>query len=357
MRDAYEVLGLSRGCSPEDIQSSYRKLVKAYHPDRNIGDPQAETKFREVQEAYDILSDPNKRGRYDTFGKSGFQNPFGDFGFSATMGDIFGRSNIRGRNIQVRLELSLEEIASGCSKRVSYTRRRSCLSCGGMGAKSSAMCHQCNGSGYKQMQVQPNFSLQMFCTDCNGTGRRTSDKCEGCSGSGLDGSESVERDIQIHAGFMDGVVRLPGQGEPCTTGKGVNGDLMVHVSTRKHEIFQRHDQHLVVEMPCTYVQLYRGFDADVPTIYGHTVVVRVPAFTMPNSQIRVAGKGLPGGRNGLGDMFIIPKLDMPRGVPDEYAQVLDSMDRIESANVSKRRQDWFDKVTRYQKGFQNEGNN
>lgn len=354
MRDAYEVLGLSKGCSQDDVQSSYRKLVKMHHPDRNIGDPEADKKFREVQEAYDILSDPNKRGRYDTFGKAGFQSASGGFGFSPTMGDIFGRSTLKGRNIQHRLEITLEEIASGCSKKVPYTRGKSCSACGGTGAKSSSRCASCDGAGVKQVRVEMGFAIQMSCADCGGTGAIASEKCARCSGSALDGTESLEREIQIHAGFMDGVVRLPGHGEPCRGGRGANGDLMVHVATKKHEIFQRHDHHVVVEMPCTYAQLYRGFEAEVPTLYGHSVVVKIPPCTMPNSQIRVAGKGLPGGRVGVGDMFIIPKLDMPKGMPEEYSEVIDRMDRLESENVSKRRQDWNERVTRYKKGSENE---
>lgn len=349
MRDPYEVLGLSRSCSPSEVQQAYRKLAKAYHPDRNIGDPDSESKFRDVQDAYDILNDPAKRGRYDTFGPSGFKAEPG-FDFSGTMGDIFGRSSFKGRNIQARVEVSLEEIAAGCSKKVSYTRGKSCSSCAGTGAKSHSSCGSCDGKGFKNMRVQLNFNLQMTCAECHGTGKRTSEHCQDCGGSGTCGSESVERDVYVPAGANDGVIRLPGQGEPCKTGKGAPGDLLVHVSVKRHELFQRHEQHLVMDVPCTFVQLCRGFDLEVPTLYGHSVVVRIPQATMPNSQIRVAGKGLPGGKTGLGDMFIIPKLDMPKEISEEYGSLLDKMFELDAKSASKRRNEWSEKIQRYKKG-------
>lgn len=348
IKDPYEVLGLSRSASQEEIQGAYRKLAKQHHPDRNLGDADAERKFRDVQESYDVLSDTSKRSQYDKYGFSSFggQDPWG--GFAQTMHDIFGRSNYKGRNIQIKVTATLEEIAAGCSKTVSYTKSRICVSCSGSGSKKTQKCNGCDGSGAKNVKMQGTFTLKTTCHDCNGSGSIVVDKCEACSGSGYNvESDTAEIIVKIPAGSDEGVIKMSGYGEISRERSGFPGDLLIHLSVDKHEIFQRHDKHIVMDVPCTFSQLYFGFEIEVPTVYKEKVLVKVPAGTMPNAQIRIVGKGLPGGRSLIGDMFLIPKLDFFKNFPTDYDSVMRQLADLDAINVSKRRQDWLDKVKRY----------
>jgi molecular chaperone DnaJ len=347
MNDPYQILGLSRNSNSDDIQNAYRKLAKQYHPDRNIGVLDAEKKFRDVQEAYDILNDPRKKSHFDQFGFSGPNNEW-SHGFSQTMHDIFGRSTFKGRNIQSKVDVTLEEIAAGCSKTISVTKSKICNTCSGSGSKSIQTCNKCNGSGLQFVKIEPNFNLQTQCATCTGSGKISAESCDVCSGSGFSKEqESAEIQINIAAGAVDGMMKFSGQGEPCREKRGSAGDLIILVNVLKHEIFQRHDNHIIIEIPCTYPQLYKGFEVEVPTVYKEKIVAKIPSGTYPNSQIRIAGKGLPGGKSVLGDMFIIPKLDVPRNMPQEYEDIVAKLTEFEEKHVSKRRQDWIEKTKKY----------
>ena len=346
-KDPYQILGLSRNASSDDIQAAYRKLAKQYHPDRNIGYPEAEAKFREVQEAYDTLNDPRKKSHFDQYGFSGFENQW-SHGFTQTMHDMFGKSIFKGRNIQSKIDVTLEEIASGCIKTINITRSKICNICSGSGSKSVKTCSVCNGTGMQFVRVQPNFNLQSQCGTCRGTGKITAEVCESCSGHGYSkDQESFEMKINVPAGSTDGMMKFSGQGEPSRESGGFSGDLVIFLNVLKHEIFNKQDNHIILEMPCTYTQLYKGFEVEVPTVYKEKIVVKIPAGTYPNSQIRISGKGLPGGRNNIGDMFIIPKLDVPRNMPQEYEDIILKLAEVENKYSSKRRQDWSIKINKY----------
>lgn len=347
-KDPYDVLGLSRASSHDQVQGAYRRLAKQYHPDRNIGDADAERKFRDVQEAYDILSDTSKRAQYDQYGFSAFKGGYPWNGFGQTMHDIFGKSNYKGRNIQVKATATLEEIASGCSKTINYTKSKICESCSGSGSKNSQKCKGCGGSGSKSANVNNMFMFQSTCQDCHGSGSIVIEKCNVCSGSGYQKeSDKVVFTVDIPAGSDEGIIKIPGFGEVSRERAGFPGDLLVHLSIDRHEIFQRHDKHIVVDIPCTFSQLYFGFEVEVPTVYSEKIMVKIPAGTMPNTQIRVSGKGLPGGKTLIGDMFLIPKLDVFKNFPAEYENVIKQLADLDAINVSKRRQDWLDKVKKY----------
>lgn len=346
-KDPYQILGLSRNASSSDIQAAYRKLAKQYHPDRNIGDTEAQAKFIEVQEAYDTLNDPRSKNHFDQFGFAGSENSW-THGFTQTMHNMWNNSVFKGRNIQAKIDVTLEEIASGCIKTINVNKNKICNHCEGSGAKSIITCNVCNGSGVQFVKIQPNFNLQSACNTCNGSGKISSENCEFCKGSGYDKDfEIFEIKVNIPAGSSDGTIKFAGQGEPCKTKKGMAGDLIVFVNVAKHEIFHRQDNHLIIEVLCSYTQLYKGFEIELPTVYKEKISVKIPAGTYPNSQIRIARKGLTGGRGGIGDMFIIPKLDVPRNMPDEYNVVIDNLETIENKHISRRRQDWQTKISKY----------
>ncbi len=345
-KDPYEILGLSRNCSLDDITAAYRKLVKQYHPDRNIGDPDAEKKFKEVQEAYDVLNDPSRKSHFDQFGFSAS----GDWtqNFTQTMHDFFSKSSFKGRNIQIKIDVTLEEIAIGCKKKITFNRSKICNDCSGSGSKSIKECHNCNGSGIQFVRIQPNFNLQSACNVCNGSGKITAEMCATCSGSGFQKEQEVANfEVPIPAGSADGMMKIANQGEPSRDKKGSSGDLIVLINLLKHEIFQRHDNHIVIDVPCTFSQLCRGVSLEIPTVYKEKIVTRIPAGTYPNSQIRIAGKGLPGGRNAIGDMYIIPKLDVPKNITEEYNELLNKLSELDEKNTSKRRLDWLEKIKKY----------
>jgi molecular chaperone DnaJ len=343
-KDPYEVLGVSRDASSDDIQKSYRSKAKLHHPDRNIGNPESEQMFREVQEAYDILSDLEKKSKYDRFGFSA-----GKWSSESmhNLHDLFGKSTYKGRSIQTKVSLTLEEVASGCVKKVRFHRSKICSRCYGSGSSKSEKCKHCDGLGYQGVHLQPNFSFQTECQACLGSGVSVLEKCAECNGGYESRQEPSEFDVNLPPGISSGHLRIPEQGEPCKRSGGSNGDLMVFVEVQHHEMFKRYDSNLILEIPCSYSQLVNGFDVDVPTVYNHKIVVKIPKETMPNTQIRVKGKGLPGGYDGIGDMFIIPKLDIPKNMPEEYYQVLERLRAIEDGNVTHRRKEWNRKISKY----------
>ena len=347
IKDPYEILGVSKAVGHDELQAAYRKLAKQYHPDRNIGDPDAESKFRDVQEAYDILSDTSQRSKYDQYGFSAFGGQDQWNGFAHTMHDIFGRSNYKGRNIQIKVKATLEEIAAGCSKTVKYAKSKICVSCVGSGSKNSQKCHGCGGTGVRHVTMQGSITLQTACQDCHGLGSIVVEKCDACAGSGYQkDADAVDIVVNVPAGSEEGVIKMPGYGEVSRERAGFPGDLLIHLSVEKHDIFQRHDKHIVIDVPCTFSQLYFGFEVEVPTVYREKIMVKIPAGTMPNAQIRVAGKGFPGGRMLIGDMFLIPKIDVPKNMSAEYENAVRQLANLDATNVSKRRQDWLDKVKR-----------
>ena len=321
-RDYYEVLGVEKGASPEEIKRAYRKAAMKYHPDRNPGDKDAEAKFKEVGEAYEVLSDEDKKARYDQFGHAGVDpnfgagqgygggfDGFGGFGGFGDLGDIFGEffgggssrrgsQNIprRGDNVMSRLELTFEESAFGCEKEVSYPRVENCSNCSGTGSADGVIetCQQCRGSG--QVRTVQNFmgmqmQSQTTCPSCSGRGKIIRTPCNICKGKG-----KVRRNHKISVKIPAGVdagqtVRVRSEGSVGANG-GPNGDLLVEVSIRRHPIFQRDNRDVLCEIPISFTQAALGATVQVPTLDGK-IPYEIPEGTQTGREFILRERGIP----------------------------------------------------------------
>lgn len=316
-RDYYEVLGVEKGASAEEIKKAYRKAAMKYHPDRNPGDKTAEEKFKELGEAYEVLSDDDKRARYDQYGHAGVDpnfgagqgGGFGGFGDFGDLGDIFGsffgggssrRSNPngprRGENVGVRLDLTFEEAAFGCEKEVSVARIENCAACSGSGSADGVVetCSYCRGAG--QVRTTQNFmgmSMQStsVCPQCNGRGKIIKNQCSTCRGKGKV-RHTQKLKVKVPAGIdMGQMFRVPGQGNVGSNG-GPNGDVMVEVTIKRHPIFQRNGMDVYCEVPISFSQAALGGEIEVPTLDGK-VTYDIPEGTQTGKEFVLADKGIP----------------------------------------------------------------
>ena len=365
-QDYYQVLGVSREASAEEIRSTFRRLALKWHPDRNPNNPEAEAKFKEAAEAYEVLSDPEKRSRYDRFGKEGLRatdfRQFTDFEdiFSA-FSDIFsgglfesffggGRAGgaRRGQHLKIEIQLSLEEVASGVKKEIELTRREACGECGGSGAAPGSKptaCATCGG--YGQVERRRGFFVaRTICPRCNGSGRVVTARCQRCRGTG---KEAVRREITIDIppGAEDGIrYRYPGQGDAGDLG-GPPGDLFCYVTVKPHPFFQRHGDDLVCEVPITFAQAALGAEAPAPTLNG-TTTVTVPRGTQSGDVLRLKGKGLPNPRgHGRGDEIVLLLIETPRRLTARQEALLREFAETEEKAVQPRRKSFFDKLREY----------
>ena len=348
-RDFYEVLGVSKGASEDEIKKAYKKMARKYHPDLNPGDKTAEEKFKEVNEAYEVLSDPQKKARYDQFGHAGVDPNFGagggfdgagfDFG---DLGDIFGsffgggfgggrRANPnapqRGESIRMSVSISFEEAAFGCEKSVTLDRYEQCDSCHGSGCAagtSPEVCPDCHGTGTVQVRRQTPmgvFATTSPCGRCGGKGRIIHQPCPDCHGSG---SVRKRRTIQatIPAGIDDGqTISIRGQGHAGVNG-GPAGDLLITITVRPHEIFRREGTSVLCDAPITYAQAVLGAELEIPTIDGK-VKYTLPEGTQTGTTFRLKGKGIPslnGGRRG--DQYVTVHIETPRNLNREQKEAL-----------------------------------
>ena len=364
-RDYYEVLGVQKNASAEDIKKAYRKMAKECHPDLHPNDKQAEERFKELNEANEVLSDPDKRARYDQFGFDGPQNPFTagaggfDFGGFGGMGDIldqlFGggmggarRQNgpQQGRDLQYNLQLTFEEAAFGCEKSFDFTRNEECDVCHGSGAKPGTQpktCPTCKGSG--QVRVSGGFMVQVrTCTTCGGKGKIISEKCNACGGDGRVRRKRTAK-VKVPAGIDNGqTIVMNGQGEPGRNG-GPSGDLYIQVSVRPHKLFRRDRTNLHLELPISFTQAALGADIDVPTLGGGKTSFHIPEGTQNDAEFRIKGQGVqqPGGSY-RGDLILHVRVEIPKRLSDKQKELLRQFDEISSGREYEGRKSFLDKV-------------
>ena len=339
-RDHYEVLGVGRGASEEEIKKAYRKLAREYHPDRNPDDPQAEERFKEVQGAYDTLSDPQKRKEYDAggrFGGFGGGGPGGPGGFGADIGDIFStlfrrgggpaaQQPTRGRDLETEVTLGFRQAMEGTEVTVTVPKQSTCKTCSGTGAKPGTMpvtCPRCDGRGIDS-ESQGFFSISQPCPQCGGSGQIIPEPCPTCSGSGLTMQRKRYR-VRIPAGVRDGArIRVRGKGEDGARG-APPGDLYVVTRVQPSPVFRhRDDANLEVTVPITVAEAIRGGTIEVPTLNG-IKRIRIPAGTKHGTVQRLRGEGPPKPADrGRGDILYRLEVEMPRDLNSEQRQALDA---------------------------------
>jgi molecular chaperone DnaJ len=347
-RDYYDTLGVARDASEAEIKLAYRKLALRFHPDRNPDDRAAEDRFKELSVAYAVLSDPDKRGRYDRFGFLGDAGPFAggdvasatDF-FDAIFGDLLGLGRRRattGRDLRYTLELSFEEAALGCKRTISFERTEDCGTCRGTGAEGGAAglmrCERCNGDGYIRRKGSL-LAARRECLGCGGSGEVPRTRCRACEGAGLV-DKMRDFEVSIPAGATGGSVqRVAGQGSPGRRG-GPAGDLHVVVRTRPHPFYAREGDVLIVELPVSLGEAALGADVEVPVLDG-VVRMKIPAGTQSGSVFRVRGKGIPRRGAGRGDAHVRVTVETPVDLGTEARELLERLERVMPGDGAPRR--------------------
>lgn len=367
-RDYYEVLGVEKGASSDDIKRAYRKLAKMYHPDMHPGDKEAEEKFKEANEAYEVLSDEDKRDKYDKYGHAAFDpasgggSGFGGFGgFSGDFdfGDIFssifggGRSSGGGRranmpedgdDLLTRVNVSFEEAAFGCKKDISYARVESCPDCSGSGAAKGTTpetCPNCKGRGYVTVQQQTMFGYsqsQRACNNCRGTGKIVKNPCSNCNGKGrIKLNKKLE--VSIPAGIDNGQrIVLRGQGSAGRNG-GDNGDLIIEVYVKPHELFVREGNNLYCEVALTFAEAALGAEIEVPLLGGKTTKFNIPEGTQTGASFTVKGEGVPDintrGRR-MGDLVFTVTVETPTKLTSDQKKLLEQFAELRGEGKKKK---------------------
>ena len=358
-KDYYQILGVSRNATQEEIKKAYRELALKYHPDRNPGDKQAEERFKEINEAYQVLSDPEKRAHYDRFGdQAPFRVDFEDFGFptiedlfSGLFDEFFGTrrrkrrpSRRRGADIRFDLQITLEEAYTGTEKIISLERHQPCSKCAGTGLKPGTQpmtCPECRGTGTIRYQ-QGFFSISRTCPRCAGTGRIITNPCPACRGSGL---ELVRKElkVKIPPGVETGsVLRLRGEGEPGEFG-GPPGDVNVIIYVEEHPIFQRQGTELVCEVPISFTKAVLGGEIEVPTLNG-IERLKIPPGTQTGKVFRLKGKGMPSLDGYRGDLHIQIFVEVPEKISRKEKELLEKLAQMENSNHLPRQKSFWKKV-------------
>jgi molecular chaperone DnaJ len=352
LRTPYEILGVAKTATAEDITKAYRKLARQYHPDRNPGDDTAVEKFKEVQAAYEMLSDPDKRAEYDRYGTAGPrrpqshgpQNPFRrGKPFSSIFDDFFGggfrqrqptQPDDSGDHISVVTEVTLEQVFSGAEIEVPVTRHKVCQSCDGVGGIEEE-CEHCNGTGLRTI-VGENMTVQTNCAACDSTGKVKKTVCGACQGTGYSDPETEIVKFKVPAGVEHGMRFVqPGKGEPCNDKNGRPGNLYITVAVKDHDLFKRGaGGSILIELPVSFTQLVFGDTIEVPTVGGKRLNFTLPAGTQAGAKFRLSDMGLPIFNNGgptyeWGDQLVQVKLEVPTAVDDRYKDVLRQLADLE----------------------------
>lgn len=363
-KDYYEILGVNRDASDQEIKKAYRKLAMKYHPDRNPDNPKAEEQFKEAKQAYETLTDPEKRAAYDQFGHAGvdqqagmagagggFADAFSDI-FSDIFGDVRGRSGVyRGADLRYNLEISLEEAARGSETRIRIPTMAECETCHGSGAKPGTKpvtCSTCGGHGQVRMQ-QGFFSIQQTCPKCHGSGKVIQEPCVTCHGAGrLKQHKTLS--VKIPTGIDDGDrVRLSSEGEAGVNG-GPPGDLYVVIHIRPHQVFTRDHSDLHCEMPISFTAAALGGEIEIPTLDGYAKL-RIPAETQSGKVFRLRGKGIKGVRSSsYGDLLCHVVVETPVSLTPRQRELLAELEAINQRDGSRhnpRAKSWMDKVKEF----------
>ena len=374
-RDYYDVLGVSKNASPEDLKSAYRKLAVKYHPDKNPGDTKAEDKFKEASEAYGILSDKEKKQNYDNFGHAAFENGggrsgggfsgfsgadfsdifedfFGDFGGSSGKNSRRRNSNNRGSDLRYDLSISLEEAYSGKKQNIQFSTSEKCITCKGNGSKPGTgpdRCTYCGGNG-RVRSNQGFFTVQQTCPQCAGSGEEITNPCTDCNGQG-NKQVSKKISVTIPKGVDDGTrIRLAGKGEAGTRG-GATGDLYLFINVKSHELFKRSDVNLFFEFPISIADAALGTTIEIPTIDGKKAKIKIPDGTQEGKQFRLKGKGMPFMRKGdYGDLYVQVKTEVPVFLNKEQKDLLERFRKIENEKSNPSIKKFFQKAKSFWNG-------
>ena len=374
-RDYYEVLGIIKSASPEEIKKAYRKLALKYHPDRNKGDKAAEAKFKEAGEAYHVISNKERRANYDQFGHAAFEGAggrgdFSNFDFSNIFSDIFGSdpfddffegfggtrgrgrrrsSDFRGADLRYDLSISLEDSYNGKKQEINFSSSDKCQTCNGYGAEPGSKpisCSACGGHGQVRSS-QGFFTIQQTCSECAGSGEQISSPCRECRGVG---KRQTRKKIvaNIPKGVDDGTrIRLSDKGEAGIKDAG-NGDLYIFVSIKPHSIFKRSDENLFFEFPISLADAALGATVEVPTIDGGKAKVKIPTGTQNGRQFRLREKGMPMMRNkNYGDLYIQAVTEVPVSLTREQKKLLEQFKKLEDTKTNPIMKDFIEKAKKF----------
>ncbi|MFL2853781.1 MAG: molecular chaperone DnaJ [Candidatus Pelagibacter sp.] len=370
-RDYYDVLGINKSASPDQIKSAYRKLAVKHHPDKNKGDKASEEKFKEASEAYHILSNTERKQNYDNFGHAAFENGgggrggFGNFDFSSNFSDIFedffgegfggGRrsrkSNNRGSDLRYDLSISLNEAFSGKKQDIKFSTSEKCDICKGSGSKpghSPSTCSMCGGQGQVRSS-QGFFTVQQTCPQCGGSGEQITHPCTSCGGQGKK-QASKRLSVTIPKGVDDGTrIRLAGKGEAGSKGAG-SGDLYLFINVYSHDLFKRSDENLYFECPISIADAALGTTIEIPTIDGGKAKIKIPSGTQSGKQLRLKGKGMPYIRgSGYGDLYVQLNTEVPISLNKEQKELLEKFRQIENEKSNPSIKKFFEKAKNFWK--------
>jgi len=370
-RDYYEVLGVEKDASADQIKSAYRKKAVKYHPDKNKGDKAAEDKFKEASEAYHVLSNSERKQNYDNFGHAAFENGgggrggFGNFDFSSHFSDIFEdffgegfgggrrsrRSNNRGSDLRYDLTISLEEAYTGKKQDIKFSTSEKCNTCSGSGSKPGhdvGSCSMCGGHGQVRSS-QGFFTVQQTCPQCAGSGEEITNPCNSCNGQGKK-QASKRLSVTIPKGVDDGTrIRLSGKGEAGSRGAS-NGDLYLFINVDRHDLFKRSDVNLFFEFPISIADAALGTTIEIPTIDGGKAKIKIPDGTQNGKQFRLKGKGMPFMRRGdYGDLYVQVKTEVPIYLNKQQKELLEKFREIENEKSNPSIKKFFQKAKSFWK--------
>jgi len=371
-RDYYEVLGVDKGASADQIKSAYRKQAIKHHPDKNKGDKSAEDKFKEASEAYHVLSNSERKQNYDNFGHAAFENGgggrggFGNFDFSNHFSDIFEdffgegfgsggrrskRSNNRGSDLRYDLSITLEEAYTGKKQDIKFSTSEKCDTCNGSGSKpghDAGSCSMCGGHGQVRSS-QGFFTVQQTCPQCSGSGEMITNPCGSCGGQGKK-QASKRLSVTIPKGVDDGTrIRLAGKGEAGSRGAG-NGDLYLFINVYSHDLFKRSDENLFFECPISIADAALGASIEIPTIDGGKAKIKIPSGTQSGKQFRLKGKGMPYMRgSGTGDLYVQVNTEVPVSLNKEQKELLEKFREIENEKSNPSIKKFFQKAKSFWK--------